>query len=71
MQGTEIGRIPAINATVWRDLARLAAEALAIGVVFSVLLALAVFVVARNSHGDEFAATQSPPHEFHASHAES
>ncbi len=67
MQGTEIGGLQAINARVWRDLAQLAAEALAIGVVFSILLALAVFVVARNSHGDEFTATQSPPSEAHAS----
>src|SRR5665811_28251 len=41
-----------INACVWRDLAQLAAEALAIGVVFSLLLALAVFVVARGGHGE-------------------
>ncbi len=39
--------------SVWRDLAGLAAEALAIGVVFSMLLALAVFVVARTSTSDD------------------
>ena len=38
---------------VWRDLAGLAAEALAIGVVFSVLLALAVFIVARTGNSSE------------------
>jgi hypothetical protein len=56
----------AIDACVWRDLAQLAVEALAIGVVFSVLLALAVFVVARGSHGDEFAASRIPAVEIHA-----
>jgi hypothetical protein len=38
--------------SVWRDLARLAAEALAIGVVFSVLLALAVFIIARTGNSE-------------------
>ena len=57
---------PAIGAGVWRDLAQLAVEALVIGVVFSVLLALAVFVVARGTHGDEFARPQSPPVELRA-----
>jgi hypothetical protein len=55
-----------IDASVWRDLAQLAVEALAIGVVFSVLLALAVFVVARGPRGDEFAASQIPTPEMHA-----
>jgi Na+-transporting methylmalonyl-CoA/oxaloacetate decarboxylase gamma subunit len=41
-------------------------EALAIGVVFSVLLALAVFVVARGARGDEFAASPSAPAEIRA-----
>jgi hypothetical protein len=54
------GKPQAIAASVWRDLAQLAAEALAIGVVFSVLLALAVFVIARGQHGDAFAAAQTP-----------
>jgi hypothetical protein len=57
---------PAIDAGVWRDLAQLAVEALVIGVVFSVLLALAVFVVARGTPGDEFAGPQSPPVELRA-----
>jgi len=55
-----------IDASVWRDLAQLAVEALAIGVVFSVLLALAVFVVARDTHGNQFAASQIPTPEMHA-----
>ena len=55
-----------IDASVWRDLAQLAAEALAIGVVFSVLLALAVFVVARGSQGEEFAASGVPVPAIHA-----
>jgi hypothetical protein len=67
MPAIESGNAPAIDACVWRDLAQLAVEALAIGVVFSVLLALAVFVVARGTHGDEFAGSQSPPVELRAS----
>ena len=63
----ETGSAPAIGAGVWRDFAQLAMEALVIGVVFSVLLALAVFVVARGTHGDEFAGPQSPPVELRAS----
>ena len=55
-----------IDACVWRDLAQLAVEALAIGVVFSVLLALAVFVVVRGARGDEFAASQTSPAEIRA-----
>ena len=62
----ETRSVPAIDASVWRDLAQLAVEALAIGVVFSVLLALAVFVVARGARGDEFAASQTAPVEIRA-----
>ena len=62
----EARNAPAIDACVWRDLAQLAVEALAIGVVFSVLLALAVFVLARGAHGDEFAASPSAPTEIRA-----
>lgn len=62
----EARNAPAIDACVWRDLAQLAAEALAIGVVFSVLLALAVFVVARGANGDEFATSPSAPTEIRA-----
>jgi hypothetical protein len=61
MPTIEARDVPAVDACVWRDLAQLAVEALAIGVVFSVLLALAVFVVARGARGDEFAASQTPP----------
>ena len=64
MPTIESRNAPAINAGVWRDLAQLAAEALAIGVVFSVLLALAVFVVARGARGDEFAASPTAPAEI-------
>jgi hypothetical protein len=66
MPAIESRNAPAINAGVWRDLAQLAAEALAIGVVFSVLLALAVFVVARSAHSDEFAKLPTPPAEIRA-----
>jgi hypothetical protein len=62
----ETRNAPAIDACVWRDLAQLAVEAVAIGVVFSVLLALAVFVVARGARGDEFAASSSAPTEIRA-----
>ena len=66
MPTIESRNAPTINACVWRDLAQLAVEALAIGVVFSVLLALAVFVVARGARGDEFAASPSAPTEIRA-----
>jgi hypothetical protein len=65
----EAASAPAINACVWRDLAQLGVEALAIGVVFSVLLALAVFVVAHSSRPDEFAASQIPPAQIYATHS--
>ncbi len=41
-----------LQARVWRDLGQLAAEAAMIGVLFSLLLALAVFVVARDNRGE-------------------
>jgi hypothetical protein len=66
MPTIESRKAPAIDACVWRDLAQLAVEALAIGVVFSVLLALAVFVVARGARGDEFAASPRAPAEIRA-----
>lgn len=66
MPSIESHAVPALGSRVWRDLAQLAVEALAIGVVFSVLLALAVFVVARNSHGDEFAAAQTHAEQIRA-----
>jgi hypothetical protein len=66
MPTIESRNAPAINAGVWRDLAQLAVEALAIGVVFSVLLALAVFVAVRGGRGDEFAASPSAPTEIRA-----
>ncbi|MEP6996098.1 MAG: hypothetical protein ABI900_00540 [Betaproteobacteria bacterium] len=53
----------AIASRVWRDLAGLAAEAVAIGVLFSLLLALAVLVMSRARPDDRFAgpAEPSPP----------
>ena len=66
MPTIESRNAPTINACVWRDLAQLAVEAFAIGVVFSVLLALAVFVVARGARGDEFTASTSAPAEIRA-----
>jgi hypothetical protein len=51
LQTTKAANSRTLEAAVWRDLARLAAEALAIGITFSVLLALAVFMVARAGNG--------------------
>ena len=60
MQTVE-GRVGgAASVRVWREFGQLALEGLAIGVVFSMLLVAAVYMVARNSHGDEFAATPLP-----------
>ena len=56
----------AISVRVWRELGQLALEGLAIGLVFSVLLAAAVYMVARNSHGDDFAAAAVPATEITA-----
>jgi hypothetical protein len=50
----------AIAPRVWRDLAALAAEAVAIGVLFSLLLALAVLVMTRARPDDSFADTHEP-----------
>ena len=60
MPTIEIRTAPALARRVWRELAQLAIEAVAIGVVFSILLALAVFVVANGSRGGEFAAAGTP-----------
>ena len=48
----------AITPRVWRDLAGLAAEAVAIGVLFSLLLALAVLVMTRGRPDDGFAGAE-------------
>ena len=53
-----------IGVRVWRELGQLALEGLAIGLVFSVLLAAAVYMVARASHGDEFAVASTPAAEI-------
>ncbi|MGH8850876.1 MAG: hypothetical protein ACREYD_07770 [Casimicrobiaceae bacterium] len=50
----------AIAPRVWRDLAGLAVEALAIGVLFSLLLALAVLVMARSRPDEHFAGAVVP-----------
>ena len=50
----------AIAPRVWRDLAGLAAEAVAIGVLFSILLALAVLVMTRARPDDSFAGVGKP-----------
>ena len=46
---------------VWRELGQLALEGAAIGVVFSILLAAAVYVVARNAHDDVLNTTHYSP----------
>lgn len=48
-------RADAIAPRVWRDLAALAVEAIAIGLLFSILLALAVLVMERAPPDDRFA----------------
>ncbi len=64
MQTVE-GRVGgAISVRVWREFGQLALEGLAIGFVFSLLLAAAVYMVARNSHGDDFAAASTPATEI-------
>jgi predicted cobalt transporter CbtA len=54
----------AISVRIWRELGQLALECLAIGVVFSMLLVAAVYMVARNSHADDFAAAPTPAAEI-------
>ncbi len=60
MQTIEGRASGAIGARVWRDLGQLALEGLVIGIAFSVLLAAAVYMVARTSHIEDFAAAQDP-----------
>ena len=52
--------VEAVAPRVWRDLAALAAEAVAIGVLFSLLLALAVLVMTRARPDDSFAGIREP-----------
>jgi hypothetical protein len=52
--------VEALTPRVWRDLAALAAEAVAIGVLFSLLLALAVLVMTRARPDDTFAGIREP-----------
>ena len=49
MENAEQMREQLLGTRVWRDLARLAAEGLAIGVFVSLVLALAVFVVSMQA----------------------
>ncbi|HXX85817.1 MAG TPA: hypothetical protein VEN29_17795 [Casimicrobiaceae bacterium] len=55
-------RAVAFNEHVWRDLAGLGVEALAIGLAFSLILALAVFIVAREAPAGNFAAISPATH---------
>ena len=50
----------AITSRVWRDLGRLAVEALAIGLLSSLLLALAVLVMSRGRPDDRYAGAVAP-----------
>jgi hypothetical protein len=56
----ETNQADAIASRVWRDLAGLAAEAVAIGILFSLLLALAVLVMTRARPDDRFAESATP-----------
>ena len=60
MQTVEGRADSAIGARVWRELGQFALEGLVIGLAFSVLLAAAVYVVARTSHIEDFAAVPTP-----------
>jgi hypothetical protein len=44
-----------IETRVWRELGQLAVEGMAVGLVFSVLLAAAVYMVAHNGSAADFA----------------
>jgi hypothetical protein len=61
MQGIDSEKAAGSSERVWRDLAGLGAEAIAIGLAFSLILGLAVFLVARGAPPGNFAAaaTQS------------
>ena len=59
MQTVNGGTGSAIGVRVWRELGQLALEGLAIGIAFSVLLAAAVYMLARTSHTDDFAAASA------------
>jgi hypothetical protein len=52
MQSNKLATRVALGTRVWRDLGQLAAEAAVIGVLFSLLLAVAVFVMARDNRSD-------------------
>src|SRR5262249_43918129 len=59
MNKLDSDRAVAVDDHVWRDLAGLGVEALAIGLAFSLILALAVFVVAREAPAGNFAAASA------------
>ncbi|MEO8738994.1 MAG: hypothetical protein ABI537_04730 [Casimicrobiaceae bacterium] len=44
-----------VDTRVWRELGQLAIEGMAVGLVFSVLLAAAVYMVAHNGSAADFA----------------
>ena len=48
-----------IETRVWRELGQLAVEGMAVGLMFSILLAAAVYMVAHNGSSADFALT--PP----------
>jgi hypothetical protein len=53
-----------IATRVWRELGQLALEGVAIGVAFSILLAAAVYMIARNAHDDAFYTAPVSPAAF-------
>ena len=50
-----------IATRVWRELGQLALEGMVIGVAFSILLAAAVYMIARNAHDDALYTTRVSP----------
>jgi hypothetical protein len=50
-----------IATRVWRELGQLALEGMVIGLAFSILLAAAVYVIARNAHDEAFYSTRVSP----------
>ncbi len=48
-----------IQTRVWRELGQLAVEGMAVGLVFSLLLAAAVYIVAHNGSAADFALAPS------------
>jgi hypothetical protein len=55
------GADAAFATRVWREFGQLALEGVAIGLAFSILLAAAVYMVARDAHDEGYYTTQELP----------